>query len=599
MKKRDLLLVFLLTLFPRLFLSIQAYPLVYISDETSAISVAALAAGFDWTNVVSNAGYYGIGYLFVFAPLFHIIKNPIWIYRIILTILSITVSLSAPLCYMILYKFFSLEKRVHRIIIATLCGELNLFTVIHLTVRNEEILYLITWIIVYVLCDMLYKDNCKDKKYKKKEILLIFLLGYALTIHTRAVCLIFGIIMIDLAYRIIYKKNIIYKCSYLAISIMYLVINFSLKLYQSSIWIQGTRNTSVGSTVERSLSKIFASFNMDLVLNALRIIFGQIYTAAAVTGGLFIMLLFVLIFYFMGKKYKEDSKGKYIFVISGMFLFCTFITICGMAMTWLMNVTNDIATYGEGVYRNSYRAFAYLRYMGCYVSPFIMCALIIVSQNRKILKKSIFWAMGVLCVLTLFWIKMILPYICNDSLSYFITLGVMKFGEKITTQNWYLACILVLEMMMAGVLLIYAKKEYIYITFVTLLLVVERIYGFEHQTVITGKNNYLKADAGYELIQDILEKKDVTEIYVYDASQNSDHQIFYLYQFLNYSVKVIPEIPEKMEENILLFSNKNIYELLDGSYYWSRLDDNEYVYCTDLEYIELIEQFGITMNEIK
>ena len=86
MKKQDLFLVFLITLFPRLFISLQAYPAMYSSDEVSAISVAAMLAGYDWREVVSCAGYYGIGYLFIFAPLFHVVKNRISIYRIILTV---------------------------------------------------------------------------------------------------------------------------------------------------------------------------------------------------------------------------------------------------------------------------------------------------------------------------------------------------------------------------------------------------------------------------------------------------------------------------------------------------------------------------------
>ena len=31
-------------------------------DETSVISIAAMVAGYDWSKVVSYAGYYGSGY---------------------------------------------------------------------------------------------------------------------------------------------------------------------------------------------------------------------------------------------------------------------------------------------------------------------------------------------------------------------------------------------------------------------------------------------------------------------------------------------------------------------------------------------------------
>ena len=594
MKRRDLLLVFLITLIPRLVLSLQAYPLVYISDETSAISVAALIAGFDWTNAVSHAGYYGIGYFFLFAPLFHIIKNPIWIYRVVLVISAVIVALSAPICYIVLYKFFSLKNRLSRILIATLCGALNLFTAMQMTIKNEEILYLIIWNVVYILCDILNKSNL-GKSYKKKEILLLFLLGYALTIHTRAVCLIIGIIFIEALYRAIYKKGIIHKWSYPVIAIVYFIVNSGLKLYQSRIWEQGTKNTSVLAGVESTLSKISNFFDVNLYLNIFRIIFGQTYTAGAVSGGLCIVVFFILIFWLMGKNNKESDTGNYIFVIGSMFLFCTIITICGMSVTWLSAVTNNIAKHGEGVFSSSYRAFGYLRYMGCYVSPFVMCALVIVEKDKKILRKAVLLATAVMCVLTLFWLKFILPYVYNGKIDFYVALGNMKANENVSYQNWHVACIRVLAIMIVGLLLAYVKKEKVYFALIIVMLIGERIYGFRQYTIVTGQNNYMKANSGYELIQKMQEEKEIQNVYVYDESAST----FYIYQFLNWTIKIIPELPENVETDILVFSNQDLDKILDGTYYWAKLDDNEYVYCTGEDYFQLIEKCGMEMQKSK
>lgn len=319
MKKQDLFLVFLITLFPRLFISLQAYPAMYSSDEVSAISVAAMLAGYDWREVVSCAGYYGIGYLFIFAPLFHVVKNPIWIYRIILTVSSALVALSAPVCYLVLHKYFSLDRRIDKIVVSSICGVLNIFTCVHLTARNEEILYFLVWVIVYYLCGILNSVN-QSKQRKQKERVLLLLLMYSLTVHTRAVCLIIGVVFADILYRVIYKKGILRKRSYLIILAAYIIISFGLKVYQSNIWIYGTKNTSVMSGVKNSLSKVQEYFNPYLFGNIFRIVFGQIYTAGAITGGLFIFALITILLFYT-KKNITSIVTKSILLLLGV-CFC-------------------------------------------------------------------------------------------------------------------------------------------------------------------------------------------------------------------------------------------------------------------------------------
>ncbi len=596
MKKQDLFLVFLITLFPRLFISLQAYPAMYSSDEVSAISVAAMLAGYDWREVVSCAGYYGIGYLFIFAPLFHVVKNPIWIYRIILTVSSALVALSAPVCYLVLHKYFSLDRRIDKIVVSSICGVLNIFTCVHLTARNEEILYFLVWVIVYYLCGILNSVN-QSKQRKQKERVLLLLLMYSLTVHTRAVCLIIGVVFADILYRVIYKKGILRKRSYLIILAAYIIISFGLKVYQSNIWIYGTKNTSVMSGVKNSLSKVQEYFNPYLFGNIFRIVFGQIYTAGAITGGLFIFALITILLFYTKKKYHINSDEKYIIVVGGMFLFCTIITIGGMSVTWLINVTKSMTEYGSEGFQSSYRAFTYLRYMGCYVSPVIMCAFVVAENNKKVLRRAVWIGTVAMCILTLFFMKMVLPYISTNRDVYFMALGDMKNGETVTCENWYMACILSLSVMIVGMLLVMSKKALIYFVGTLLLLIFERLYIFRQSTIISEQKYYMRANAGYELIQSMREEKELQKIYVYDSI--GGRQQFFLYQYLNYTEKIVPGMPDNMEENILLFSNTNLKEILQDSFYWGKLDENEYVYCIAGEDVQLIEKCGIIMQKVE
>ena len=58
-------------------------------------------------------------------------------------------------------------------------------------------------------------------------------------------------------------------------------------------------------------------------------------------------------------------------------------------------------------------------------------------------------------------------------------------------------------------------------------------------------------------------------------------------------------MPDNMEENILLFSNTNLKEILQDSFYWGKLDENEYVYCIAGEDVQLIEKCGIIMQKVE
>ena len=259
-------------------------------------------------------------------------------------------------------------------------------------------------------------------------------------------------------------------------------------------------------------------------------------------------------------------------------------------------MTNSIERYGEGFFRDAYRAFTYLRYMGCYVSPFIMCALVIATEDRRLLKKAFSYGMVAASVLTLFWIKMILPYISNQRMPYFLCLGGMKVDEEVFYKNWYRACLFTLIMLIVGYLLLNIKKEYVYFVSVILLLTIERVYVYKESTLVSEQNNYKRADAGYDLIQKILSKKELKEIYVFDALYDLE-QIFYLYQFLNYSVTIIPELPENSERDMILFSNGDLEDTLGENCYGAKLDNNEYVYCIGEENIALLENCGIDLKK--
>ena len=113
-----------------------------------------------------------------------------------------------------------------------------------------------------------------------------------------------------------------------------------------------------------------------------------------------------------------------------------------------------------------------------------------------------------------------------------------------------------------------------------------RIYEFYNGTIYIMENGYEQVSSSYRLLSETGLNKTNNDVYVYDASSKTDHQIFYIFQFLNYKMHVIPALPDNecIEDDVIVFSNKNISNQLDAEYICSKLDENEYVYYKGLYY---------------
>ena len=164
-KKYDLLLVFLIVLIPRLIcIALFSAPLRTPMDEMSTISTAAYFGGKDWTALTSFAKYYyGGGFTIFFAPLFYLTNNINIIYAIMLGTCAVLQSISAPISYYIMKKYFKVESRIYLFIGSIACS----FMVVTraMEVFNEHIVIGCVWIVALLLCKLIEHGENKKKKY--------------------------------------------------------------------------------------------------------------------------------------------------------------------------------------------------------------------------------------------------------------------------------------------------------------------------------------------------------------------------------------------------------------------------------------------------
>lgn len=592
----DMIVVFLVCFIPKFVIALNSIMINTISDEVSSISVAAFLAGYDWRDVVSNAGYYGIGYLFIFFPLFKIGLPAVIIYRIILSVNAMLIGLTAVICYAILSRFFKVESRVVKIVISSVCGCMSIFSTSITRARNEDIYLLCGWMFAWIILNLL--DECVVKK-KKYEILLVVLLLYMLTIHSRAVTYIISLMLILAIYWLFFHKKLVSKFLTFALVFGSALIEIMLKLYQQWVW-QSTsvRNSSVSGAVSSAFSKIEIDFTM--IKSIFMIILGQFFTAFSLSGGIFLMafVVFIIFTYQCIRKRDRLQKREIDLLILGLLYgIMIIITICGQSITWGVKVYQGIIS-GELNYVYAYKAFTYMRYMGSYVPVFIMTALVIVYNKWDIWEKACRrWMPVSFIVIFLYWLYEILPYVkdTKSNMEFFIAIVSLPNETENSIVIWYKMFLILFIMLFFW--MFYNNKK----TFAIKLLVIgvlftsyERMEIFNNNVLSLEENILNRANAGCDVIQQLHDEllADDMNICVVETQNKTDHQIWYIYQFVNYDLHIIPGSKDEILQTDIIFSNGEITKYLANDYICFKLDKNEYLYSKNSDYSMMIKSLG-------
>ena len=592
----EILIIFVACFFPKFLIALDSIMLNTISDETSAISAAAFMAGYDWRDVVSNAGYYGIGYLFLFFPLFKIGIPAVIIYRIILSCNAVLIGLTGVICWVILKQCFKIENKFVRIIFSCTCGNMSIFSTSISRARNEDVYLLCGWLFAYLFLKLL---NVKVEEKFKYEISITLLLLYMLTIHLRAVTYIIAFIAVCGICWFFFHTRIVSKLFWVLLMVGYVIVKVMLKLYQQWVWHSDSiRNASLSSTVSSAFSKIEINFTM--VKSVFMIIFAQLFTAFSLSGGIFIISFGIFVFFMwhcVKNRNNLQSRERNLFILSILYALMLMITICGQGITWGVKAYQGIVS-GATDYIYAYKAFTYMRYMGSYVPVFVMAALVIIWNNWEIWKKVRLWTTLSFIFLLLFWIYEILPYVkdTKSNMEFFITIVSLPNEVKNSVTVWYKMFLLLFIILF--IWMFFNNKKYFIVKLLILGIIFtgyERMEIFLNKTKLTEERNLEYINAGCDVIQHLhgnLLTDDMDICIVETNNEKDDHQVWYLYQFVNYDLHIIPGTKEEISQTDIILSNGEIAEYLADDYICFRLDENEYLYSKNSEYSGMIAAMG-------
>lgn len=589
--------VFILIAAVRIVISFYTLPVGTPSDHTSLYYVAAYLAGYNWNDVVSNAGCYGIGFFFLFFPLYMMCLSPIAIQIIMNLVIGIMVGIGAVIIYCIVNKNFAQMSQLEKVSLSLIGGSSLIVNSYVPEGGNDFILTICVLIVFYFLLELL----ADKKNHIRDNIGLLLIMGYSLTIHTRALLILVCLVMTAIIYYCCTKKQLVYFWFWPAYVVEYFAIKLLLNTYRYTIW-QGTiRNNSLVSGVSASSSIFkFDIYTLKAIMNTG---IGIIITESSLTCGAFILAICAIIlgiYNIINKKKGIDVK----IVFPAIFNILGFLSLSfGLGVSWLKNIYPGLAS-GTLDWHDGYRAFSYCRYAAPFVPPIVILGVSLLIINKDLIIKVCRTTLAVTVLLLVYHIHFILPYIQNRTERYFLARMMVERSIPTDINIWYGNLLGVLSPIVLIIILILFKNIkkmiFIYSLIITLFVNFERIEIFVNLSKYTETINYERADAGFQLltnIKDELVSEGKKDVYVFDARNVTDSQIWYIYQFLNYDLHVIPTLPKTSDGEYIIFTNGKVNSVYLDGYVHAQLDENEYVYCRGEKYIDILERAGVTLNE--
>ena len=585
-EKIYLIIGMLLTLLFYSVFSLKKLPLHTSSDELGAIVGAAYIAGCDWSGVISGCGYYGMGYYFLFAPLFMCTDDPLIIYRVILICNGVLKTLIVWVAFRIFTDFIVIGDSRVRLLLSMLCS--FMYTARINSISNEYILELLIWIVLFLCCKVI-KNHDNIKRKNAHAFLLLLTLAYGLLIHTRWVTVIIAVIIMFGVLSITYRKLFFPLWQVLIFAILYAIEKRIIELYQSFVWQTGEtlRNGSV--TIEKGIN-IFDINTWKLWLD---IIGGNMWAMTIFTGGFFAIAV-VAVIYAVNYYVKAKERPNIFFIcINIVMILCIGATIVGLMVSgWFSGMFPTFAEGKTGLDVYAYKGLTYLRYWEIYVPPVAGCSFAFLYEKKAgltVTKISIV----VVALLQIYFLNFLLPVLENNQSAFspLFALGFFKLGDTINRNSYLCSIVLSIMIMLIFCLCIWKKKNFFALFFLLCFFLFQYSYTTINYDDKVQKSMREKIDASVSLFSEC-EEQGISFSNIYglsDEKTDNNWKLCYILQFHLNKQTVMSEKPKKFENEDLVITNDEDIMEDHPEAKEIQIDDDEYWYVFDENYFEKID----------
>ena len=595
-KRKWVLLAFIVAFVPKLIMSMFLFP-YSIFDECGTVASAAYMAGYDWSAVLAkSSAYFGFGYYILFTPVFLITDNPYIIYKIIVCGNVFLHALSAVLSFQVMEYIFPEIDYKKKCVFSIM---LSYLTVVTTVAMNETPVIFLVWVCVLLGVKII----CENTGKRNLHILFLeLMLAWGLTIHTRLILLPIVIVFFSALYRMIWKQKFLSWFDFFCLSGLCILSRYVVKIFQKQLWVsngtEGLKNASIdaGAFITR-----FDFTDIETWDVFCKIFVGQIGTATVFSGGLFLVCLFALVFYFVRMirdRQLGQIKNKIIFMVFGICIICILSTVAGQMITWGNQTLEAINNNKEG--HEIYKVFTYIRYFAPYMGPLILCGLGIINDNNEMVKKLVPYIVSAFICLEYIWIKLVLPYVEEVNLAgeEFMFFANRRPRERV---NYYYAFIWLNTFLFVFIYCVYKNITIRYIYIVCIMLVLNfgyKVY-FCNRAYAIEKTNGIPCC--YELVKKIENELNIENLKIYAEGYDSLRLQFYLNR---YPIHSIGEVEGK-NNNLIFYQGTIDQEILreleqyDISWFCANIDEQGYVIVSKDVAVKMVDNMNLVFEELK
>ncbi len=598
-----IVLYLLIAFIPRVVLIQYLYPFVTPLDESSTLALPAYLAGCDWSYLMGKTRfYYGYGMAVLFTPIFILIKNPILLYRAILTACAVLQVIPGLIAFHILGKFFNQTNQIIKLLLALIASFCVFSTAT--TVANEHMLYIIAWMLGWMLLELL---NCKC--YREKCIytgVLMVIAFYALTCHERSIVFLIAIICVVIAFGLFERKLLISLVTFLIVSsFVFKITTLLTDKVQLSIWPVESTEAALTNTLTAIPIKVLG--NSDLWSVWYNIVLGQLGTGAVFTGGTLLIGIIFGIWMFIRKvislkwKYEDVEKNYFYVILFGLLTIGAMIF--AQSLTGLENANYAVSNsrLSEGG-----RVFTYLRYYFPCVSMVIVLSLnwLITNIEENFAKRIIIVSFMLVGLLQTNFIWNIIPLIERTPVINYVhntywIFSFMKDGDWTCKYTFLPGCIICVLFSGFFLLLIIKRRKKTALCILVLLLGYQYIMRGIALNIPKSVTNYSEVKDTCAVLTNMRED-DVLPNYIGITGEriaSTKQPTRFIYQFFlrDYGVSYYEPVEEENEAIYITYSEKipfsGITEDTDN-WYRVKLTERQYIFFKGARLEAFFEQEG-------
>lgn len=274
-------------------------------DEIGVASIAAYYSGHDWSGLMSGIGYY-YGYIqaLLYTPLFMIFKNPYALYKAMLVMNGIIISIIPLIVYNIASRL-GIESVWKKTVTALCCGFYITYVCHSKFIWNEAISSLMPWLLIW--CVMITWQRNKGTSRFSMSLLTGFMCAVAYAAHTRLIAVVIALVVTVIIAQMISGEKLMNLPAFLvSLVVSFAAENFAAELIRQAVW----KNSVEGNTFETEAWRIVELWDSTGSGQFLAALFGHVYTFATSTAGLGAMAAAVFVIIVVSRIREDVGAWK-------------------------------------------------------------------------------------------------------------------------------------------------------------------------------------------------------------------------------------------------------------------------------------------------